>query len=103
MFFNYCFLKEMPFSLINNSEKKNIFTLFPIFYIKVFFLHLVKLFTLNFFLINNNNFNKKFNLYVNNEPTVFSAQYISTQYLESQENNSCNGVKFVVKFNLFTY
>ena len=41
-------------------------------------------------MINNNNLNKKFALDVNFEPTVFSTQYISTEYLKSQKNRSCN-------------
>ena len=39
-------------------------------------------------MINNNNLNKKFDLDVNFEPTVFNTQYISTEYLESRENKS---------------
>ena len=64
MFFNYCFLKEMPFSLINNSEFKKLFYSFS----NIFNKDIFPFSTINnteLFLINNNNLNKKFDLDVN--------------------------------------
>ena len=89
MFFNYCFLKEMPFSLINNSEFKKLFYSFSNIFNKDIF-PFSKINNTELFLINNNNLNKKFDLDVNIEPTVFSTQYISTDNLESKVNRCCN-------------
>ena len=57
MFFNYCFLKEMPFSLINSSEFKKLFYSFSNIFNKDIF-PFSKINNTDLFRINNYNLNK---------------------------------------------